>query len=150
MYRHDLKLVHTSFTTLLTDWFARKNSRRHGDIYNAYYYWHDSGSFNYWQDKSPPIWRCIFIAQYKHRVLFTEYDIHRVIFTMDDRKTTRKTTCFFQDASTRWRREKYSQHCHDFYSSTGRYCCYLMLNDKSILFNSVYSNSQFTSNMQDK
>ena len=32
---------------LFADWFARKNLRWHGGIYNVYYYLHDSGSYNY-------------------------------------------------------------------------------------------------------
>ena len=43
---------------MLTDWFARKNlmglkdlmdlkNLIASDIYNVYYYWHDSGSYNY-------------------------------------------------------------------------------------------------------
>ena len=48
---------------LLTDWFTRKNLRRHSCIYNVNNYWHDSGLFNYWRDNSLLIWKCIFIAR---------------------------------------------------------------------------------------
>ena len=47
--------------TVLTYWFARKNLRRHSCIYNVYYYWHDSGSFNFWRDISLSILKCIFV-----------------------------------------------------------------------------------------
>ena len=40
------------FILMLADWFARKNLRRHSDIHNVYYYWCDSGSFNYCRDNS--------------------------------------------------------------------------------------------------
>ena len=36
---------------MLTDWFVRKNLRWHTCIYNVYYYWHNSGLFNYWRYK---------------------------------------------------------------------------------------------------
>ena len=52
---------------LLTDWFARKNSRRHGYIYNNIYYWYESGSFNYQQVCSLPIWKCILQARQADR-----------------------------------------------------------------------------------
>ena len=59
---------------MLTDRFAQKNLRRHGGIYNVYYYWHDSGSFNYWLDNSLTIWKCIFIArQADRRNISTEF-----------------------------------------------------------------------------
>ena len=32
---------------VLTDWFARKNLRQHGYIYNNIYSWYETGSFNY-------------------------------------------------------------------------------------------------------
>ena len=35
------------YNKLLADGFTRKNLRRHNGIYNVYYYWHDSGSYNY-------------------------------------------------------------------------------------------------------
>ena len=71
-FTHDkiLKLLsklHIFLSKLLTNWFARKKLRWHSCFYNVYYYWHNSGSFNYWQDNSPPIWRCIFIARQADR-----------------------------------------------------------------------------------
>ena len=41
------KTSYLDFKLLLADWFAWKNLRRLGDIYNVYNYWHDSGSYNY-------------------------------------------------------------------------------------------------------
>ena len=38
------------YSHMLAGWFTQKNLRRHSDIYNVYYYWHDSGSFNYSPD----------------------------------------------------------------------------------------------------
>ena len=40
---------------LLADWFAQNNLRWQSDTYNVYYYWHDSGSYNYWWDKCHPL-----------------------------------------------------------------------------------------------
>ena len=42
------------YLNLLADGFTRKNLRRHNGIYNVYYYWHISGSYNYWWDYSRP------------------------------------------------------------------------------------------------
>ena len=64
---------------MLADWFARKNLRRHCDIYNVYYYWHDSGSYNYWQDESPPILEVHFHSapSWLARITSTEFYKHR-------------------------------------------------------------------------
>ena len=40
-------IIYTNCINVLADWFARKNLRRHGGIYNVYYYWHNSGLYNY-------------------------------------------------------------------------------------------------------
>ena len=62
---------------LLADWFAQKNLIWHRDIYNVYYYWHDSGTYNYCLHNSPPIWRCTFIAlQADRRALQAQSSIH--------------------------------------------------------------------------
>ena len=60
----------------IADWFARKNLRRHSCIHNVYYYWHDSGSYNYYLHNSPPIWRCIFIARQADRHTFTSTEFY--------------------------------------------------------------------------
>ena len=72
-----LKIWHVWPLLLLADWFARKNLRWHSDIYNVYYYWHDSGSYNYCLDNSPPICRCTFIArQADWRAIQAQSSIH--------------------------------------------------------------------------
>ena len=64
---------------LLADGFTQKNLRQHNGVYNVYYYWHDSGSYNYCRDYSPPIWRYTFIAQQADRraITGTELYTHR-------------------------------------------------------------------------
>ena len=64
---------------MLADWFAWKNFRRHGDIFNVYYYWHDSGSYNYCLHNSPPIWRCTFhsVPSWPASIISTEFYTHK-------------------------------------------------------------------------
>ena len=60
---------------LLTDWFARKNVDNTVIIVYNIYYWYESGSFDYWQYCSPPIWKCILRVCQADRVL-TCFDLH--------------------------------------------------------------------------
>ena len=65
---------------LLADGFTRKNLRRHNGIYSVYYYWHGSGSYNYWWDYYPPIWRYTFIVRKADWRAITEFYTHREIY----------------------------------------------------------------------